>query len=383
MPNKLRVALFSPYLPSLDSAAFPRKVYDYIRLLSCRGHLIYLFSFCSQDDREKIDKISPFCKSLKLEFLKDYSRYPHTCRAFKQEIASLCKNEDIDIIQCEQSYMNRYIPKYIRAPRILVEHEILSESFLQKAVLKNNFFHKIILYSRSIKKYLEEKRWYAKFNAIVVFSNQDRNIIRTRYGRENIKIIPLGIDLNAYQTKHITNTRYDLLCVGNFLHSPNVDAILYFCKKILPLVKKNLPSVSLVITGCNPAESIIRLAKENTNITVSGYIENLAGTYSEAKIFIAPIRYGTGMRYKIIEAMALGVPVVSTSVGARGFHPDELKIADNPKEFANAVVELLKNPDECNRMAKKGRAAVEQYYSWDKLLDQYEAIYDDLAMKPK
>ena len=172
---------------------------------------------------------------------------------------------------------------------------------------------------------------------------------------------------------------YDIIFVGNFSHSPNVDAVLYFYKEISPLIKKRLPDISMIVVGAHPPASIKKLAKMNKNISVTGYVKDILECYTKSKVFVAPIRYGTGMRFKILEALASRIPVVSTSIGARGIIPrEEIKIADTKEGFADAVVELLSAADKCADLAEKGRQTIEKYYNWDIFLDKYESIYSDL-----
>ena len=380
MYKKLKILLLSPYLPSINTTACARKIYDSIILLHQRGHSLYLFSFCSQDDRERTELIKPYCAQVHLEYLKDYSRYPYNYTSIRQKVSSICNNEDVDILQCEKAYMARYLPVDIDSIPLLVEHEILSVSFAEKAKLENKFINKLILLTRKTKKLLEEKNWYGKFKKIIVFSEEDREAIYKLYriDKEDIEVIPLGINLREYTRMKTTEKHYDLIFVGNFSHFPNTDAVLYFYREILPLIKKSLPHISLAIVGSSPPESIRRLTESDRSISVTGYVENVKEIYSKAKVFIAPIRYGGGMRYKILEAMALGIPVVSTSIGARGILKENIKIADRPKEFADSVIELILNADKRTHQAENARLTIEKHYNLDALLDRYENVYYDL-----
>lgn len=377
--NKLKIILLSPYLPAIDTSACSRKIYDCIRLLHKRGHAIYLLSFCSYEDRVRINAISPYCTKLDLEYIRSYSCYPSHSVFLKQKISSLCINQEIDILQCEKAYMNRYVPENIKIASILIEHDVLSVSFGERVKLTNNFISKLILLARKTKKRMEERNCYSKLDKIIVFSEYDKDTIHNLFGIENIEVIPLGINLEDYPLQRTGEKIYDLIFVGNFSHSPNVDAALYFYEKILPIIKNKLPNVFTALVGADPPDSIKKLADLDKNITVTGYIADISEIYSKSKIFIAPIRYGTGMRYKILEAFVLRTPVVTTSVGARGIvFGNNIKIADTPKEFADTVIGLLNNPGQCEALANNGRLLVEKDYNWDTLLNRYENIYFDL-----
>ena len=377
--TRIKIIVLSPYLPAVDTGACSRKIYDHINFLQKIGHFVYLLSFCSEEDKGRVNELKPYCKQLHLEYIKDYARYPNNPGFLKQKIDSLCKKEEIDILQCEKAYMARYIPGNIRIPTLLVEHEILSISFSERAKLEKNLLNKFILLLRKIKKRLEEKKWYKKFNKIIIFTEYDKDSIYKHYRIKDVEVIPLGVNLQQYSQQQKEEKPFDIIFVGNFSHLPNVDAAIYFCKNIFPLVKNQLPGASVIFAGANPPESIKKLAGLDKNIQVSGYIKDILGYYSKSRVFIAPIRFGTGMRFKILEALAIGLPVVTTSIGARGLIQNEsIKVADREKEFADAVIQLLNNPNRCNSLARNGRAFLEKNYNWDMLFGKYEKIYSEL-----
>jgi glycosyltransferase involved in cell wall biosynthesis len=138
--------------------------------------------------------------------------------------------------------------------------------------------------------------------------------------------------------------RSTLIFVGGFSHDPNVDAVLHFCRDILPLIRNNKPDVHFTIVGSNPPDEIRLL--ENEAVKVTGYVPRTTTYLHRSCVSVAPLRYGAGMKGKIGEAMAHGVPVVTTSVGAEGMgliNRKNAMIADSPQDFASAVLELLSN----------------------------------------
>jgi len=376
MGDKLKILLLSAYLPAKDTVAYARKIYDFIRLLKQRGHIVHLLAFCSQEDRKRIVFINQHCASIDLEYLEDYRCYPSKSICFQNIIKEFIRNKTVDIIQCENSYLRRYIPSKIKMPLVLVEHEVLSFSFWERALFENNFINKLILHVRAIKKSFEEKKWYSKFNQIIVFSEFDKNIIVLKYKINNVKVIALGINVKEQAVLLPSEKTGDLIFVGNFSHAPNVDAVLYFYREILPLIKKNFPKVSFLIVGANPPLAVINLANLDPQIKVTGYLEDLKNVYAQSKVFVAPVRYGSGMRFKILEAMAMGVPVVTSLVGLRGIMFQNLvKVADKKQAFADAVIELLSYPEKRQALSASAREAAEEYYDWDKLLIKYDDVY--------
>lgn len=373
------ILLFSPYLPSTDTTACARKIYDSIKALYEKGHHIYLLSFCGDRDKIRINAISRYCKQIYLEHNKDYFRYPEKSANLSKNIEFLCKNKIVDILQCENSYLSRYIPLRLNIPSVLVEHEVLSSSFHGRSKFEKNYIHKLVWYCRSKKKIIEERSWYLKFNKIIIFTHEDKGIIENKYKIKNISIIPLGINSREYSSVQAKEKPYDLVFVGNFSHIPNTNAVLDLYKNILPLLRKSIPDISLAIGGANPPLCIKRMADFDKNIIVTGYTQNINKIYSEGKVFVAPIRFGTGMRFKILEAMASGIPVVTTSLGARGIMPKEsLEIADSKKEFADRVINLLNDHDKYKKFAENGRFIIQKHYDWNIVIEKYENIYYDL-----
>lgn len=379
MIRNLNILLFSPYLPSKHTTACARKIYDFIFFLHQKGHTIFLLSFCNAEDKKRVEAIKPYCTQLYLEYLKDYNRYPLRAISITQTIDSLCKNRTVDILQCENSHLVRYLPKNIGIPRLLVEHEILSSSFKERSKLENRFINKFIWYGRAMKKIIEQKKWYKQFDKIVVFCEEDKIKISKMYALKNVEVIPLGINLKDYPLREARSKLYDLIFVGNFSHFPNVDAALYFYRDILPLIKHRFPDVSVALAGANPPGIIKKISCSDKNVAVTGYTEDIRKNYARSRVFIAPIRYGTGMCFKTLEALAFRIPIVTTSIGARGIEiKDNIRITDSKQEFADAVVELLNNSDMRDNLAKKARSDVEKYYNWDSLIYKYENMYYNL-----
>jgi glycosyltransferase involved in cell wall biosynthesis len=375
----LSILLLSGYLPAIDTTACARKSYDSIRILNKKGYHVFLVSFCSQEDKRRISAISPYCTQIDLEYLKDYFRFPYKCPGISKSIEALAKNRIVHILQCENSFLSRYISVETNIPSLLVEHEVLSKTFYERLKFQGDPINKVILFCRSIKKLFEEKRWYHRFNKIIVFSKEDKDAINNLYSIKDIEVVPLGVNLEEFSSPTAQEKTYDIIFAGNFSHAPNVDAVLYFYKNILPLVRKSIPNASVIIVGANPTADIFRLTRFDKNIIVTGYVPDIKEFYDKSKVFVAPIRCGTGMRLKIIDALASGIPVVATSIAARGMiSKDAIAIADTKNNFACTVIDLLNNTDKYINLARRGSLAAEKYYSNELIFDRYEKIYQEL-----
>lgn len=379
MTEKPRIIFLSPYLPACDTSGGARVIFDSIRLFCQAGYEVNLLSFCSSEDKKRAPEIGKYCSVIFLEHINDYSVYPRSRGLFRDRIVALCKANKKTVLQCEYAFMAFYLPPDIMIPKVLREHEVLSKVFHERAQLERNLIKKIIFYARAIKKSREERCWYSRFDRIVVFSGHDKDYVAGRSVIKRISSIPLGLNIFDYQVLPPPTERQTIIFIGNFSHSPNVDAALYFCNTILALIRDKVSDVRVLLVGAYPPPEITKLSRLK-NVTVTGYVKDVRSYYEACALVVVPLRFGTGMRVKIIEALASGRPVVSTSVGARGIATDgTMIIADTAEDFALAVIHLLQDKESSRALIEKGRSAVEKRHRLEVLLTEYENMYQELV----
>lgn len=380
----MKIILFSPYSPALDTSACARQIYDKIKFLRKMGHAIYLFCFCSEADRGRIVKIAPYCAEVYVAYLKDYLVFPKDSKVFARRVASLCNSIKIDLLQCENSYMSRYIPLNINLPMVLVEHEVLSRSFYERARFERMIIRKIILYLRSVKKSYEERAWYRRFARIIVFTDYDRSLIKRIHKLDSLEVVPLGIDVESYPYFKADGKEFDLIFAACFSHCQNNSGIIYFLREILPLVRKKSPNVSVMIAGSTISGQVRRLSKFYRNIHASGYVDDIRPIYLRSRVAIVPIYSGSGMRYKILEAWVMQLPVVSTSIGARGFLINNaMRIADKKEDFAAQIIDLLLKEHVSRKLGLEARKIAEESYDWADTVKKYDHIYSEVTREYK
>ena len=167
-----------------------------------------------------------------------------------------------------------------------------------------------------------------------------------------------------------------LVFTGLMSYRPNIDGIVYFVEEILPLIHRVRPQVKLAIVGAGAGEEVLRLA--GPQVTVTGAVPDMRAYFAGAAAAIVPLRMGSGTRLKVLEGLAMGKPMVSTSVGCEGIHvrsEDHLLIADDPSAFADAVLRALGDPALAAGLARRGRALVEREYGWASIAAHLEAFY--------
>jgi glycosyltransferase involved in cell wall biosynthesis len=162
---------------------------------------------------------------------------------------------------------------------------------------------------------------------------------------------------------------------------PNEDGILWFCREILPRIRRQSGNVSFVIVGRSPSAIVQALSRENPDVAVTGRVEDVRPYLNEASVYVVPLRSGSGTRLKIFEAMAAGKAVVSTGLGAEGLpvvHDRDLLLADETDSFADAVVSLLRDPERRCSLGQSGHRLVERNHGWPAVAAHFEAILEDV-----
>ena len=162
----------------------------------------------------------------------------------------------------------------------------------------------------------------------------------------------------------------------------NVDAALWFYQEVFPLVRRKIPDARFIIAGYGPPEELTSLAEKDPQVLVTGFVDDIDRCYKEAALFVAPILTGGGIIVKILDALAAGRPVVTTSYGNEGIGAEpgrDLLVADDPAGFAEGVVRLLREPEFARQMAENGREFVRKNYSLESVIDRIESCYKEVA----
>jgi len=171
--------------------------------------------------------------------------------------------------------------------------------------------------------------------------------------------------------------RTDIMFLGNFDHKPNVDAVLWFSEKIFPLIKEKIPSLKLYVIGANPTDAVAKLS-ENEDIVVTGYIEDLTEYFESARVFIAPLRYGAGIKGKIVTALYYGIPIVSTPVGTEGIgltNFENALISDEPESFAEYVFLAYSDEKLWSRLSYNSINFAENNYNKDTMKNEFAKLF--------
>ena len=221
-----------------------------------------------------------------------------------------------------------------------------------------------------------EKQTCQAAGAIIAVSAKDATTMHELFGVSGVQHTPTGVDID-YFAPQPAQAAADLVFVGSMDWMPNIDGIGWFCSEILPLLRKRHPECSLAVAGRAPTAGIQALGEADRRIHITGTVPEIRPWLWGSRVSIVPLRVGGGTRLKIYEAMAAGVPVVSTTIGAEGLDytdGEDILIADSPESFAEACSRLLADTDLAARIAANARQLVASRFSWDTVVVDFEKL---------
>ncbi|MCP5095998.1 MAG: glycosyltransferase, partial [Chloroflexi bacterium] len=196
---------------------------------------------------------------------------------------------------------------------------------------------------------------------------------------QRVSSIPIAIDAQKLQPIQRKTNSLNMMTLGTLSYPPNADGIRWFLQEVFPLVQAEVPNVTLTVIGKNPPADFVQMAAQsNGAIDVTGYVDELTPYMEAAALMVVPVRAGSGMRVRLLEAFARAMPTVTTTIGLEGItadHEKEILIADDPQGFANDCLRLLKDVGLQERLAVNGRSLAESKYDWRAVLAKMDAVY--------
>ena len=291
--------------------------------------------------------------------------------------------DDFDVIQIEYTHLAHLMPPPTPGLlRVLVEHDVSFVSIARAQAAAEDAPARIAFWFDWMRMLRYELAAVASSDLVLTMSETDRDVLDGYVDTRHVVPIPNGVDCKAFPFAHDGHDAASILFVGFFRHEPNVEAVRYFCREVLPRVRARVPTARFRVVGAYPPDVIRRLAADPA-IEVTGRVDDIAPYYRSSAVFVAPVLQGSGTRLKILEAMASGCPVVSTTIGAEGLGTrsgQELLLADTAPAMADAIVRLLEHPDESAALARRARALVEARFDWDAIAAALVGAWESAAV---
>lgn len=354
------------------------RAYHQIRCLSA-SHDIYLAAIYDKPvTSSDLKHLEPYCKGIFLLKQDGFRRFWNIGRAFFKGLPVQCgffyskKNAreldrivhavQPDHIYCQLFRMAEYVKSY-RVPKTIDYQDAFSKGMFRRAE-KAPWWLKPVFNMEGRRTARYEAEIFSLFDNKAIITTIDRDLI-SHPQREQIEIVPNGVDLETFRIRNESKS-YDLIFSGNMNYAPNVDAAVYLANEIFPALTQQFPGLRLVLCGTNPAPAVQALA--NAQVVVTGWVDSMAAWYAKSRIFVAPMRMGTGLQNKILEAMAMQLPCVASPLACQplGTAAQEGAIAVCPSrdDYIRNIGRLLTDAEYYNSLSQTGYRFVRQHYDW-------------------
>jgi len=296
--------------------------------------------------------------------------------AYRQKFKELVETGSFNLVHYEMFHTAQFHTE-TRLPGVLSQQNVDSAIWRRLCSETANPFYKFAYWTQQLAFQRYERVLSPKFDAVTCTSDIDAAVFQRHCARDAIEIIPNGVDVTHYQPDSSAEVSAHLIYIGSMDWYPNEDAVSFFVDEVLPRIQESIPDVRFSIVGGNPSARVQKLT-ERKGVIVTGRVPEIKPYFAEATVFVVPLRIGSGTRLKILEALAMGKAIVSTSVGAEGLalkDGEEIFIADEPTVFADAVTRLLTDASLRRRIGENGRARVERDYDWRSIGEKLHTLY--------
>jgi glycosyltransferase involved in cell wall biosynthesis len=430
----MRILFLTAHLPFPPASGGRRREFELISRLGndFEMHLCSLTE-SPEIDNKYVEKLRSYCESISIFETEPFPstneaiRYPSLMRRYYskdgfQGISQLLRSSEFDIIHVEGSYLMQMISEDCHLPILLVEHNVEYSLCSQRLRLSTSKGDKSFYLQERSNTLLWERSFWRRATKVISLTPDDEKCIRGLEPNIDVLFIPNGIDhyltigptrvplrrnndVNAVSEetsiRNIENCP-SILFVANFAYDPNVDAAVYFCKQILPLILENVPDAKVFIVGNSPSSEILDLVVSNSKVDtrtytlvnpnvqtihapveITGYVDSLDPFYKFAKVVVCPLRIGGGVKVKILEALRAGKAIVTTPIGAQGFglNNEALCVCNKDSDFASNVVRFLINPEERHRQEERALHFASTLATWDQVKERYIGCYKELVTK--
>ena len=315
-------------------------------------------------------KIAWLMKKIPVSVFSDWSKMGE-----ETVVREVLRNPDILVFDFPHSLV--LAPSEWNSPSVIFTHNVEAEIFRRHWEVSRSPLRKAIWATQHRKMYLYEKDILSRFDTVVAVSSRDCEVFKSEFNVKSCHTIPTGVDAE-YLEYHAPNHHSQVVFCGSMDWMANIDAIEYFFSEIWPAIRKMVPSAKMKVVGRAPPKSLVRkILNDNPAWEFTGFVEDVRPHVAGADAFVIPLRIGGGTRIKAFEAMAMGCPVVSTSIGIEGLPVEDgthYLCADDPMEFARKVAALLSERQTCIRLSEAGRDLVRKNHSFQQAATVFEKI---------
>lgn len=417
----MRILFISPYIPSLIRV----RSFNFIKSLKKQGHSIYLVCLVQEKtELSETQEIEKYCEKTEKYFLPKYQSYINCfiylfslvslqsaycfSKNMKKRVTYLLKKEKFDLVHIEFIRGTYFLPEENNLPAIFDSVDCVTNLYKQFSDANHSFLMRLVRYAEWYKLSHYEPKEAGRFDRVLVTTENEKKELNVLNSKLPIEVIANGVDLEYFKPVESKVEPFSVVMTGKMSYIANELAFIYFVVEIWPKVKIEIPQAKLYVVGNEPGPKVKKY--ESLDIIITGYVPDLRLYLLKANVVVAPIIAGGGIQNKILEAMSMGKPVVTTSKGAEGVEglikitshkshlsaveevtshnlsirpqtPDpvaNIYVADIPEKFASAVINILKDAKLAKNIGLKAREFVEKYYNWDDECLKLIEIYKDV-----
>lgn len=366
------------------------RAYYQIRELS-KKHDVYLFCLNGkEDERQGREELLKYCEEvcivrndrlsamLRLLFAV-FTRKPlqvafYDSKRNKRLFETFVRKYNIELAYFQFVRIAPFA-KGLECAKVLDFQDTLSVNMARRAE-KSNMFAAWIFRKEAKRLARYESHMFSIFDALTIITDTDRQLLASERKNE-VEVIANGVDRRYLDYPLQEHKKYDLIFSGAMGYKPNIVAAEYLVEKIMPLVWERMKDVKMAIVGGGAPRSVLRLASEKVDIP--GWVDDMRTYYCKTKLFVAPMQIGTGLQNKLLEAMAMSVPCITSplannALGAKDGH--EIFIANSPQQYADYIVKLLNDKTLSDNMAKNGRDYVYNNYGWEACCEKLSSVFE-------
>lgn len=399
----MRILFITDTLPYPPVSGNRLRVYHLCRQIA-REHEVWLIAGArSAEEAESsgVAHMREFCREVIVVVREQYSKLQHVpglvryalagrplehkfehSQAMEDAIRRVTAAHEFDIVHIEPSYSALYreaLSQREHARVVLGFHNIEFQLFSDMVRVEHSPAGRLRAYLHSALLRRWEPRYAANFDRCITCSEDDRQLLLGANPRLSVEVIPNGVDTQEYRPLPEENDRPTVLFIGSMNYAPCADGAVLFCEQMLPTIQQKIPDVDVWIVGRNPLPHVEKLARDNVHVT--GWVDDIMPFYRRSTVCIVPLRAGGGTRLKVLEAMALGRAMVSTSIGCAGIDVvdgEHIFIADDTQDFAQKTVQLLSDAQLRAKMVSNARKMAVEKYDWGVLAGDLMRIYREL-----
>jgi len=397
----MRILFFSAKVPhSRSKTAGQVEIYRYINGLVAKGLQVDLVSTSAPGEEVFFEEMRQICRRVyavrrsvtylqkakqALDWLIHACRGPLEHRPAVIFVNNLIREGDYDIVQVEFAEAGRHIRRHGKTKLVLDAIDIEIKPALRRWQREKRMWPKLwggvwYLYWR-----WKEPRIYRQYDMIFTRSDYDREYILRIESNLRVRVLPHLVPIEKSENDNEGGKEQNsIIFMGAFSRDVNIQSARFIVKQILPRLKKKLQVVKVYLVGSDPPQEFSEWAKQDTNIVVTGYVDDIYGYYKKAQVMVAPMFIGGGIMTKIIEAMASGLPVVTTAIGNEGVGAkdgEQILLAETAEEFAEKIHMLLQNDELRCKIGERAREFALNRFEFNKVIDMLEGYYRELLAR--